>query len=82
VSIGSKSKRGRKKDEAEQTICVALATLVQLSNGHFKYLNSLRAGNICLHCSAKWPAVAGCYLTKLTFVQSRCNWTTKEPANF
>jgi len=48
VSIGSASKRGRKKDEAEQTTCVALATLVQLSNRHFRYLNSLRAGNICL----------------------------------
>jgi len=50
VSIGPESKRGRKKDEAEQTTCVALATLVQLSNRHFRYLNSLRAGNICLFC--------------------------------
>jgi hypothetical protein len=27
VSTGSESKRGRKKDEAEQTTCVALATV-------------------------------------------------------
>jgi len=43
VSIESESKGDRKKDEAKQTTCVTLATLVQLSNRHFRYLNSLRA---------------------------------------
>ena len=47
---GLRARGGRKKDEAEQTTCVALATLVQPSNRHFRYLNSLRAGNICLNC--------------------------------